>query len=115
MENAGAMTESSGCPMPGSRRSLRLRLGRGADASRRREGVIRELTLDEVVALFTSTPEQPVYDWKGTFRPPRRDEVAKGEFVKDVMAVANGTRILPIRRLRAVRRQPERSRSVRRR
>jgi len=52
--------------------------------------VIAKLTLDEIVQMLGSTPEQPVFDWKRTFAPPR-DENAKAEFVKDVMAVANGT------------------------
>jgi len=52
--------------------------------------VIEKLSLDEIVRMLGSTPEQPVFDWKRMFTPPR-DETAKGEFVKDVMAVANGT------------------------
>jgi hypothetical protein len=31
-----------------------------------------------------------VFDWKRDFREPR-DDKAKGELVKDLMAVANGT------------------------
>jgi hypothetical protein len=52
--------------------------------------VIQKLSLAEIVHLLTNTPEQSVFDWKRTFQPPR-DEVAKGEYVKDVMAIANGT------------------------
>lgn len=52
--------------------------------------MIEKLSLEQIVRLFGNTPEQPVFDWKRTFEPPR-DGVAKGEFVKDVMAVANGT------------------------
>jgi hypothetical protein len=52
--------------------------------------VIQKLSLEEIVQVLGSTPEQPVFDWKRTFAPPR-DEDAKGEFVKDVMAVANAT------------------------
>lgn len=52
--------------------------------------VIEKLSLDTIVQMIGSTPEQPVFDWKRTFAPPR-DEMARGEFVKDVMAVANGT------------------------
>jgi hypothetical protein len=52
--------------------------------------VIKKLSLGEIVELLGSTPEQPVFDWKRTFAPPR-DENSKGEFVKDLMAVANGT------------------------
>jgi len=52
--------------------------------------VIQKLSLEEIVQLLGGTPEQPVFDWKRTFEPPA-DENAKGEYVKDVMAVANGT------------------------
>jgi hypothetical protein len=52
--------------------------------------VITKLSLQEIVELLATKPEQPVFDWKRTFSPPA-DETAKGEFVKDVMAVGNGT------------------------
>jgi len=52
--------------------------------------MIAKLSLDKIVQMIGSTPEQSVFDWKRTFTPPR-DDAAKGEFVKDVMAVANGT------------------------
>jgi hypothetical protein len=51
--------------------------------------VIQRLTVAEVITLVRQTPEQTIFDWKRTFEPPR-DENAKGEFVKDVMSVANG-------------------------
>jgi hypothetical protein len=51
--------------------------------------VIKRLTVAEIVGLARETPEQTVFDWKRTFEPPR-DEDAKGEFVKDVMSIANG-------------------------
>src|SRR5690349_8417224 len=51
--------------------------------------MIKRLTVPEVIALARETPEQTVFDWKRTFEPPRGD-VAKCEFVKDVMAVVNG-------------------------
>jgi hypothetical protein len=54
------------------------------------EVVIEKLTLAEIEAIVRAAPEQPVYDWKRSFAPPR-DEDGKGEFVKDLMAVANGT------------------------
>lgn len=52
--------------------------------------MIRALQLDQVRALVTSTPEQPVFDWKVDFEPLTSDE-AKSEFVKDAIAIANGT------------------------
>jgi len=47
------------------------------------------LTVDQILDLLAH-PEQSVFDWKRDFVPPR-DEDAKGEFVKDVLAVANAT------------------------
>jgi Schlafen, AlbA_2 len=52
--------------------------------------VIQKLTLQQILKTLGTTPEQAVFDWKRTFAPPR-DESDKGEFVKDVMAVANAT------------------------
>lgn len=69
---------------------LGLRQGKPTDAALHLKEVIQKLSLEEIVQMLGSTPEQPVFDWKRTFAQPR-DEVAKGEFVKDVMAVANGT------------------------
>ena len=51
--------------------------------------MIQRLTVAEIVSLARESPEQTVFDWKRTFEPPR-DEDAKGEFVKDVMSIANG-------------------------
>jgi hypothetical protein len=51
--------------------------------------VIQRLTLPQIIVLVRNHPEQAVFDWKRTFEPPRDDD-AKGEFVKDVMSVANG-------------------------
>jgi hypothetical protein len=45
--------------------------------------VIERLSLEGILHVLGSKPEQPVFDWKRTFESPK-DEVAKGEFVKDV-------------------------------
>jgi hypothetical protein len=51
--------------------------------------MIQRLTVVEIISLVRETPEQTIFDWKRTFDPPRDDD-SKGEFVKDVMSVANG-------------------------
>jgi hypothetical protein len=51
---------------------------------------VSKLTVDEIGAIVKATPEQQVFDWKRSSARPR-DEDGKGEFVKDLMAVANGT------------------------
>lgn len=51
--------------------------------------MIQRLSVVEIIELVRGAPEQTVFDWKRTFEPPR-DEDAKGEFVKDVMSIANG-------------------------
>lgn len=56
--------------------------------------VIQKLSVEDIKRVLASTPEQHVFDWKRTFEPPR-DEQAKGEFVKDLMAVANGVAFSP--------------------
>jgi|GEM_PF-6447044 predicted HTH transcriptional regulator len=50
--------------------------------------MIRQLTIDEVLALVKSAPEQSVYDWKADFAPPTDDE-ERGELIKDICAIAN--------------------------
>jgi hypothetical protein len=52
--------------------------------------MIEKLTLEAILAIVRTTPEQTVFDWKQDLRVPRDDE-SKGEIVKDLMAVANGT------------------------
>lgn len=52
--------------------------------------MIDKLTPAEVTAFLRATPEQTVFDWKQDFTAPR-DDVAKGEILKDLMAIANGT------------------------
>src|SRR3970282_1410387 len=47
------------------------------------------ITVDQILDLLAH-PEQSVFDWKRDFTPPRDDD-AKAEFVKDVLAVANAT------------------------
>jgi predicted HTH transcriptional regulator len=46
------------------------------------------LTVDEIITLVKSTPEQAVFDWKTDFVIPN-DEEKRGEFIKDLAAVAN--------------------------
>jgi hypothetical protein len=53
-------------------------------------GVIEKLEPADVIRIVKTTPEQTVFDWKRDFHEPRDDD-AKGEVVKDLMAVANGT------------------------
>ena len=50
----------------------------------------RALGHDAIAALVTQTPEQRVFDWKRDFTAPITD-TARGEVVKDILAVANGT------------------------
>jgi predicted HTH transcriptional regulator len=50
--------------------------------------MIKTLTVDEVIALVRWTPEQAVFDWKADFTLPN-DEEKRGEFIKDLAAVAN--------------------------
>jgi hypothetical protein len=52
--------------------------------------VITKLTLGRIIEILQTTPEQTVFDWKQDFRVPRDDD-AKGEVIKDLMAIANGT------------------------
>jgi predicted HTH transcriptional regulator len=51
--------------------------------------MMQTLTIDEVVAFLKATPEQTVFDWKADFTAPSDDE-KRGEFIKDLAAVANG-------------------------
>ena len=50
--------------------------------------MIRQLTIDEIIRLLQSTPEQAIFDWKVDFSPPR-DDKARGEMIKDIAAIAN--------------------------
>jgi hypothetical protein len=52
--------------------------------------MIEKLPLPEILEILRKTPEQTVFDWKQDFSVPLDDD-AKGEIVKDIMAVANGT------------------------
>jgi hypothetical protein len=51
--------------------------------------VIRKLVADEIREIVRTTPEQRVYDWK-TDLDLSSDE-KRGEFVKDIAAIANAT------------------------
>lgn len=50
--------------------------------------MMKTLTIEEVIQLVTKTPEQAVFDWKRDFLIPNDDE-KKGEFIKDIAAIAN--------------------------
>jgi predicted HTH transcriptional regulator len=50
--------------------------------------MMNTLTIDGIIDLVTKTPEQAVFDWKRDFIVPNDDE-KKGEFIKDLAAVAN--------------------------
>jgi predicted HTH transcriptional regulator len=50
--------------------------------------VIKTLSIDQVMEVLRSTPEQAVFDWKRDFVVPTTDE-ARAEFLKDVVAIAN--------------------------
>ena len=52
--------------------------------------MIEKLTVAEIVEVLRTTPEQTVFDWKQDMRVPKDDD-ARSEFIKDLMAVANGT------------------------
>jgi len=51
---------------------------------------IQRLTLAQILDLVQTRPEQIVFDTKRSFRPPR-DDAGRAEFIKDAVAVANGT------------------------
>ena len=51
---------------------------------------IQRLTLAQILDLVRTRPEQVVFDTKRDFAPPRGDG-ARAEFIKDVVAIANGT------------------------
>ena len=50
--------------------------------------MIRQLTIDEIVDLVKTAPEQATFDWKTDFSPPKDDE-SRGEIIKDIAAIAN--------------------------
>lgn len=50
--------------------------------------MMKTLTVDEVIALVGKTPEQAIFDWKTDFVIPNDDD-KRGEFIKDLVAVAN--------------------------
>jgi predicted HTH transcriptional regulator len=50
--------------------------------------MIRQLTVDEILDLVRSAPEQAVFDWKFDFSLPKDDD-SRGELVKDIAAIAN--------------------------
>jgi hypothetical protein len=52
--------------------------------------MITALTIDEIISFLAKTPEQAVFDWKQDFARPSDDE-ARGELIKDIAAIANGS------------------------
>ncbi len=52
--------------------------------------MITMLTIDEIIALLKSAPEQAVFDWKIDFPLPTDDE-KRGEIIKDIAAIANAS------------------------
>ena len=48
------------------------------------------LTIDNLIELVTKTPEQAIFDWKTDFVAPTDDE-KRGEFIKDLDAIANAS------------------------
>lgn len=52
--------------------------------------MITALTIDEIKQFLLRTPEQAVFDWKRDFASPTNDD-ARGELIKDIAAVANGS------------------------
>ncbi len=50
--------------------------------------MITTLTIDQVLELIKTTHEQAVFDWKSDFVVPNDDD-KRGEFIKDVSAIAN--------------------------
>lgn len=50
--------------------------------------MITTLTVDQILELVRATPEQAVFDWKTDFVLPSDDD-KRGEFIKDLAAIAN--------------------------
>jgi len=48
------------------------------------------LTIDEIVKMLSTMPEQGAFDWKSDFTLPRNDG-EKGEIIKDIAAIANAS------------------------
>jgi Putative DNA-binding domain len=52
--------------------------------------MITALTVDEILQLLKTSPEQAVFDWKQDFLHPSTDD-ARGELIKDIAAIANAS------------------------
>jgi len=48
------------------------------------------LTIEEIIKMLKSTPEQAAFDWKVDFVEPTDDE-KRGEIIKDISAIANAS------------------------
>jgi predicted HTH transcriptional regulator len=49
---------------------------------------MQTLTIEQILEVVKLTPEKAVFDWKRDFVPPV-DDYKRGEFLKDVSAIAN--------------------------
>jgi predicted HTH transcriptional regulator len=49
---------------------------------------MQTITIEQAIELAKTKPEQAVFDWKVDFVPPNDDD-KRGEFLKDVSAIAN--------------------------
>lgn len=49
---------------------------------------MQTITIEQAIELAKAKPEQAVFDWKTDFVPPNDDE-KRGEFLKDLSAIAN--------------------------
>jgi len=52
--------------------------------------MISALTIEQIISLVKSTPEQTAFDWKSDFIPPKDNE-KRGEIIKDIVAIANAS------------------------
>jgi predicted HTH transcriptional regulator len=52
--------------------------------------MINMLTIDEILKMLKSVPEQAAFDWKTDFIQPTDDE-KRGEIIKDISAIANAS------------------------
>ena len=56
--------------------------------------MLRQLTVDEIVQVLKTTPEQRTFDWKSDLNL-NTDSAKRSELVKDVVAIANATTTSP--------------------
>jgi len=56
--------------------------------------MFRKLSLDEILELVKSSPEQALFDWKTDFELPNNPE-KQSEIIKDIAAIANSASLSP--------------------